>query len=79
MFSSLPGPSGRNFACKAASQHTVTILASGEKICLTLHHFVYMPLHIKVVVSSANRNEGHVQVSNITLEYRDEELRVSID
>jgi hypothetical protein len=39
----------------------------------------YMPLHIEVIVSSANRNEGHVQVSNITLEYRDEELRVPID
>jgi hypothetical protein len=59
----------------------VTILASGEKICLdpTPFRLSYMPLHIKIVVSSANRNEGHVQVSNITLEYRDEELRVSID
>ena len=27
----------------------------------------YMPLHREVVVSNANRNEGHVQVSNITL------------
>ena len=35
-------PSGQNFACKAASQHTVTILASVEKICLTLNHFVYI-------------------------------------
>jgi hypothetical protein len=42
VFSSIPGPSGQNFTSKAATQHTEIILASGEKIGLTLSHFVHI-------------------------------------
>ena len=69
VFSCLPGAERTKFfmqGCQSAHRDHFSIrredLHDPEPFRL-----YYMPLHREVVVYSTNRNEGHVQVANITL------------